>query len=51
MRMNISDIIYVLDIQNKNRHIESVLEKYGVDRGTVETMKDALKNGKWAVVG
>ena len=51
MRISISDMIYVLDIQNKNRHIDSVLKKYGADIASVDAMKDALKSGRWAVVG
>jgi hypothetical protein len=49
IRMKIADIIYVLDIQNKNRNIDKVLAKYGVDESAVDKIKSVLYEGQWNV--
>jgi ABC-type dipeptide/oligopeptide/nickel transport system ATPase subunit len=51
MRINIADVIYVLDIQNKNKHINKKLEKYGMDKSSLKKIKAALEGGQWRVVG
>ncbi|NOZ77389.1 MAG: hypothetical protein GXO65_06990 [Euryarchaeota archaeon] len=50
MRMKIADMIYVLDLQNKNKHINATLAKYGLDPSSLKALKDALERGKWKVV-
>ena len=47
MKIKIRDLIYILDIQNKNRNIEAVLVKYGLEHP--RDIKRALKAGRWAV--
>jgi hypothetical protein len=49
IRMKIKDIIYVLDIQNKNRKIPEVLAAYGLDMDQVEVLKGVLESGTWDV--
>jgi hypothetical protein len=49
IRMKIKDIIYVLDLQNKNRNIDKVLAKYGVDESAVDRIKSVLYDGQWNV--
>jgi hypothetical protein len=51
MRIKIADMIYVLDIQNKNKHINQILDKYGMDRSSMDRVKIALQTGRWKVVG
>ncbi|NOZ77356.1 MAG: hypothetical protein GXO65_06800 [Euryarchaeota archaeon] len=46
--MKIADIIYILDIQNKNKHIDRVLAKYGVEVGTGQ---DKIRAGQGPVEG
>lgn len=49
IRMKIRDIIYILDIQNKNRKIPEVLANYGLDMDHIEALKGVLESGTWDV--
>lgn len=51
IRINISDMIYVLDIRNKNQHIDRTLDKYRIDKSSVGRIKTALEKGRWRVLG
>lgn len=49
IKINISDLFYALDIQNRNPKVSDILEKYGLDEKSFDTVKYALRNGKWNV--
>jgi hypothetical protein len=49
VRMKVADIIYVLNIQNKNSHVDKVLVKYGLGHACVGRIKAALEKGQWEV--
>jgi len=50
LRINIADVIYILDIQNKNPHVGRVLARYGLDGTMVKRLKAALERGSWKVL-
>jgi hypothetical protein len=49
LKIKMADLIYVLDIQNKNPHVDRVLADYGLDRDTLKRVKAALERGRWKV--
>lgn len=49
LKINIYDMIYILNLQKKNPHIDRVMAKYGIDENLAKDVKAALKRGKWKV--
>jgi hypothetical protein len=50
IRINIADMIYVLDIQHKNPHIDRVLARYGISNSMLDRIRKALEKGRWKVL-
>lgn len=47
MKIKIADMIYILNIQKKNKHIKRVMDKYGLDHSGLPTIEKALHKGRW----
>lgn len=50
MKIKICDMIYLLDIQNRNTKTTEMMEKYGMEERQLRAVIDHLKAGKWHVV-